>query len=224
VLGHRSASFIARAICICNIPACATPKDGPSAGIAIATSDRQRTDRHSVRGDVAMTGEITLRGRVFGNWRVEGEGCGGASERGASRPHPASERPRPSRTFLRKFARESRSYPVQDEWTDDLALALVHVDFAADRSPPSPALISDDRPENRSSFDRWSFIGGMASVAGWRPESSLPEIAFAGRSNVGSLPVLNRLIHRKKMAQRQQYAGANARGRIFSGSTTHSSR
>ena len=45
------------------------------------------------------------------------------------------------------------------------------------------------------------FIGGMASAAGWRPESSLPEIAFAGRSNVGKSSLLNRLIHRKKMAR-----------------------
>src|SRR5256885_9950471 len=45
------------------------------------------------------------------------------------------------------------------------------------------------------------YIGGMASVAGWRPESSLPEIAFAGRSNVGKSSLLNRLIHRKKMAR-----------------------
>lgn len=45
------------------------------------------------------------------------------------------------------------------------------------------------------------FIGGMASVGGWRPESSLPEIAFAGRSNVGKSSLLNRLIHRKKFAR-----------------------
>jgi len=45
------------------------------------------------------------------------------------------------------------------------------------------------------------FIGGMATAAGWRPESSLPEIAFAGRSNVGKSSLLNRLIQRKKMAR-----------------------
>jgi GTP-binding protein len=45
------------------------------------------------------------------------------------------------------------------------------------------------------------FIGGMASVSGWRPESTLPEIAFAGRSNVGKSSLLNRLIHRKKFAR-----------------------
>jgi GTP-binding protein len=45
------------------------------------------------------------------------------------------------------------------------------------------------------------FIGGMASVGGWRPEAALPEIAFAGRSNVGKSSLLNRLIHRKKFAR-----------------------
>jgi GTP-binding protein len=45
------------------------------------------------------------------------------------------------------------------------------------------------------------FIGGMASVGGWRPQVDLPEIAFAGRSNVGKSSLLNRLIHRKKFAR-----------------------
>jgi GTP-binding protein len=45
------------------------------------------------------------------------------------------------------------------------------------------------------------FIGGMASLGGWRPDPDLPEIAFAGRSNVGKSSLLNRLIHRKKFAR-----------------------
>jgi GTP-binding protein len=45
------------------------------------------------------------------------------------------------------------------------------------------------------------FIGGMASADGWRPPSDLPEVAFAGRSNVGKSSLLNRLVHRKKFAR-----------------------
>ena len=45
------------------------------------------------------------------------------------------------------------------------------------------------------------FLGGMASAGGWRPESTLPEIAFAGRSNVGKSSLLNTLLRRKSAAR-----------------------
>ena len=48
-----------------HVPAGATPKDGPSAGVAIASAIASLATGIEVRADVAMTGEVTLRGRVL---------------------------------------------------------------------------------------------------------------------------------------------------------------
>jgi len=48
-----------------HVPAGATPKDGPSAGVAIVAALASLTSKRRVRSDTAMTGEISLRGRVL---------------------------------------------------------------------------------------------------------------------------------------------------------------
>ena len=63
-LGFDEAIFARNEVHL-HIPAGAIPKDGPSAGIAIATAIISLATRTRVRHDVAMTGEVTLRGRVL---------------------------------------------------------------------------------------------------------------------------------------------------------------
>src|SRR3954471_2801581 len=56
-------------------------------------------------------------------------------------------------------------------------------------------------PNDRLVIRNVEFIGAMAERHGWRPESSLPEVAFAGRSNVGKSSLLNTLVRRKSFAR-----------------------
>ena len=63
------------------------------------------------------------------------------------------------------------------------------------------------RPGDPLVIRELEFLGGMAGVDKWRPETDLPEVAFAGRSNVGKSSLLNRLVHRKKLARVSQTPG-----------------
>ena len=63
-LGFDEALFSRHEVHV-HVPAGAIPKDGPSAGIAIATAIASLATRRPVRADVALTGEVTLRGRVL---------------------------------------------------------------------------------------------------------------------------------------------------------------
>ena len=55
----------------------------------------------------------------------------------------------------------------------------------------------------------------MATAEGWRPTNELPEVAFAGRSNVGKSSLLNRLVRRKAFARVSNTPGRTRKINFF---------
>jgi ATP-dependent Lon protease len=113
-----------------HIPSGGTPKDGPSAGIAIATAIISALTGIPVRGDVAMTGEITLRGRVLpiGGLKEKAVAAHRNTVRHVLIPHQNSR----DIEELPEDVRAGITFHPVKTMDEVLALALVHTDFATD--------------------------------------------------------------------------------------------
>ena len=62
---------------------------------------------------------------------------------------------------------------------------------------------------------RWPVALSGSTAGGWRPDNALPEIAFAGRSNVGKSSLLNRLMRRKAFARVSRTPGRTMEVNFF---------
>jgi ATP-dependent Lon protease len=118
-----------------HIPTGATPKDGPSAGVAIAVALASALSGTPIKGDVAMTGEVTLRGRVLP--------IGGLKEKSVAALRSGIRHliiPRQNERELSEFPEDVRTglsfHPVRT-MDEVLALALRHAPSESP-APPSP--------------------------------------------------------------------------------------
>ncbi len=99
-----------------HVPEGATPKDGPSAGIAIFNSLVSSLTNNKIRKDVAMTGEITLRGRVLPIGGLK-EKIYAASRAGIKKVLIPQENFREVSEFDKEVIRGIKIIPVYDAFT-----------------------------------------------------------------------------------------------------------
>ena len=119
-----------------HIPAGATPKDGPSAGIALATGIVSALTGIPVRGDVAMTGEITLRGRVLAIVGLKEKAV--AAHRNAVRHVIIPHQNLRDVEELPEDVRSSVTFHPVKTMDEVLSLALARVDVTSDRPAVAP--------------------------------------------------------------------------------------
>ncbi len=128
-----------------HIPEGATPKDGPSAGITMATAVASALTRRPARSDIAMTGEITLRGRVLA--------IGGLKEKSLAAYRLGIKTviiPEENKKDLEELApavRENVTFITVKNCREVLDLALVPVAEAKELLlPPAPSVQVERRP------------------------------------------------------------------------------
>ncbi len=123
-----------------HVPAGAVPKDGPSAGVTMATAIVSLLTERSVRADVAMTGEITLRGQVLP--------VGGIKQKvlGASRVGIDTvilpQRNEPDLEDIPEEIRNKMNF-VFAEWVDDVFAAALR-EGAAPVEPVAPDVVESE--------------------------------------------------------------------------------
>lgn len=133
-----------------HVPEGAVPKDGPSAGITIATALVSALTLRPVRKDVAMTGEITLRGKVLPIGGLK-EKMLAARRAGITNIIFPDENKKDYKEFKESLPKDIKPYPVK-EMDEVLKVALVPLPggIKKEETPKTtPKFLPPDEPENR---------------------------------------------------------------------------
>jgi ATP-dependent Lon protease len=143
-----------------HFPAGAIPKDGPSAGVAIATCIASVMGERPVRHDVAMTGEITLRGKVLSVGGIKEKVM--AAQRANIKTVILPEGNRKDLTEVPDEVKEGLAFlfaeRVEDVWKEALIPLRVvknpdrkydEAEYKADHPKPAPQPLSDRGEERR---------------------------------------------------------------------------
>lgn len=123
-----------------HVPAGATPKDGPSAGVAILTALASLLTGKPVRNDLAMTGEITLRGLVLPVGGIKEKVL--AAHRAGIKTVILPERNRGDLDEIQKYIKDDLHFEFVKEMNDVLSLALRHDDRKTTVSSEIDAAVS----------------------------------------------------------------------------------
>jgi ATP-dependent Lon protease len=131
-----------------HIPAGATPKDGPSAGITVFTALTSLLTGQSVRSDVALTGEITLRGLVLPVGGIKEKVL--AAQRAGVKTIIVPERNRKDVEEIPKDIRKDMTFRYIQKMEDALPLALADGWSSGKSGPKKPRRVTKDRKKKRS--------------------------------------------------------------------------
>jgi ATP-dependent Lon protease len=169
-----------------HLPEGGIPKDGPSAGITICTAVVSALMRVPVKQDVAMTGEITLRGRVLAIGGLK-EKILAAHRAGVTTVIIPRDNVQELRDIPRKVIKNMRVVPVQ-HMDEVLRVALVlpsPEDFLKDPSVAVDWRLPTERrhrPEDRREEPREDHRMPVASAVPPEPRVELPEVPAEGTS------------------------------------------
>ena len=193
-----------------HFPEGAVPKDGPSAGITICTAIVSALTNRPVRRDVAMTGEISIRGRVLAIGGLK-EKTMAALRHGVKTVIIPAENEKDLEE-IDQTVRQALQFITVSSADRVLEAALLPADDAAGTiSVPAASAIPIPHPKRAASpasgseeacmnLHNAEFVRSVTSVADC-PKDGLPQIAFAGKSNVGKSSVINKLLLRKNFAR-----------------------